>query len=162
MDSDRALREQLAQILDWGSAHMTIEDAVAGFPPEHMNGRPPNVPYTPWHLLEHIRRAQWDILDFCRNSDYVEMEWPRDYWPAPTEDADESKWNRTLEAFRADLAALKKMALDPGVDLFAPIPHGQGQTVLRELLLVADHNAYHLGEFAILRQVMGSWPAEHA
>lgn len=161
MDSDRALREQLARILDWGSAHMTLEQAVADFPPEYMNVRPPNVPYTPWQLLEHIRLAQWDILDFCRNPNYVEMEWPKAYWPAPGEEADQTRWNATLEAFRADLAALREMALDATVDLFVPIPHGQGQTILREILLVADHNTYHLGEFAILRQVMGSWPAGH-
>lgn len=161
MDQDRALRDHLAGMLDWGSAHMTLEEAVADFPLEYMNVRPPNVSYTPWHLLEHIRIAQWDILDFCRNPDYKEMEWPKEYWPAEGESADEARWNETLREFRADLEELKHLAMDPNTDLYAPIPHGQGQTILRELQVVADHNAYHTGEFAILRQVTGSWPPGH-
>lgn len=161
MNQDTQLRDQLAGLLDWEGAHMNLEQAVADFPPEAMNVRPPNVSYTPWQLLEHIRIAQWDILDFCRNPDYREMEWPREYWPPEGETADEARWNESLRGFRADLQDLKRLALDPEVDLYAPIPHGQGQTILRELLLVADHNAYHVGEFAILRQVMGTWPRGH-
>ncbi len=161
MERDLALREQLARALDWGSAHMTLEQAVAEFPLEYMNVRPPNVAYTPWQLLEHVRIAQRDILDFARNPSYVEMEWPREYWPPQGENASGERWNETLRGIRSDLEELKRLATDPSIDLNAPIPHGQGQTVLRELLLVADHNAYHLGEFAILRQVMGSWPAGH-
>ncbi len=161
MSQDAALRQQLVRLLDWGDAHMTLDEAVADFPSEYMNVRPPNVPYTPWHLLEHIRIAQWDILDFCRNPNYQEMEWPKEYWPARDEKADQAKWDETLRQFQSDQEELKRLATDPSVDLYARIPHGQGQTILREILLVADHNAYHIGEFAILRQIMGSWPKGH-
>ncbi len=161
MSQDAPMRQQLVRLLDWGDAHMTLDEAVADFPPEYMNARPPNVPYTPWHLLEHIRIAQWDILDFCRNPNYQEMEWPREYWPARDEKADQARWDETLRQFRSDREELQRLATDPSVDLYARIPHGQGQTILREILLVADHNAYHIGEFAILRQIMGSWPKGH-
>jgi hypothetical protein len=157
MKEEALLRNQLVSLLDWGDAHMRFEEAVRDFPREFMNARPPNVPYTPWHLLEHIRIAQWDILDFIRNPNYAEMEWPKEYWPDRNEQADQARWDATLEAFHSDREALKRLASDPATDLYAPIPHGQGQTILREILLVADHNAYHLGEFAILRQVMDSW-----
>lgn len=157
MDMDKALREQLLHLLRGGNAHLSFDDAVADFPMDAINRRPPNVPYTPWHLLEHLRLAQWDILDFIRNPDYQEMKWPDDYWPAPDAEADSAAWERTLTAFRADLKAVEDLVNDPQTDLAAKIPHGDGQTILREILLVADHNAYHIGEFAILRQVMGTW-----
>jgi hypothetical protein len=140
---------------------MTFDEAVANFPMERINDRAPNVPYSPWHLLEHMRIAQWDILDFVRNPNYAEMRWPDDYWPAPDATADAAAWNETLRAFRADFEAVCALVSDPATDLYATIPHGDGQTILREALLVADHNAYHTGEFAILRQVMGTWPADH-
>lgn len=157
METEKALRQQLLHLLRGGNAHMTFDEAVVDFPISAINERPPNVPYTPWHLLEHLRRAQWDILDFIRNSNYQEMQWPDDYWPAPDATADAAAWEQTLTAFRADRTAIEAIADDPQTDLFAPIPHGDGQTILREILLVADHNAYHIGEFAILRQVMGTW-----
>jgi hypothetical protein len=159
MDADKTLRDELLHLLRGGNAHMSFDEAVADFPMDRINERPPNVPYSPWHLLEHLRRAQWDILDFTRNPQYQEMKWPDDYWPAPDATADEAAWNATLAAFRADLTAVEQIASDPQTDLAARIPHGTGQTVLREILLVPDHNAHHLGEFAILRQVMGTWPA---
>ncbi|MHB8647908.1 MAG: DinB family protein [Thermomicrobiales bacterium] len=157
MDGDKALREQLLHLLRGGNAHLTFDEAVADFPMTAINARPPNVPYTPWHLLEHLRLAQWDILDFIRNPNYREMKWPEEYWPAPDAEADAAAWEQTLAAFRADLKAIEAIASDPSTDLAATIPHGDGQTILREILLVADHNAYHIGEFAILRQVMGTW-----
>jgi hypothetical protein len=138
---------------------MPFEDAVKDFPAEFMNVRPPNVSYTPWHLLEHVRITQWDILDYIRNPNYVYIEWPRDYWPAEGEVADQARWNATLDAFYADLAALKRIVSDRSMDLYAPLHGRADHTILREILVVADHNAYHVGEFAILRQVMGSWPA---
>lgn len=159
METDTALREHLLHLLRGGNAHMAFDQAVADFPMDRINERPPNVLYTPWHLLEHMRIAQWDILDFMRNPDYREMRWPDDYWPAPDATADEAAWKQTLAAFRADLKAVEEIARDPHTDLAATIPHGTGQIILREILLVADHNAYHLGEVAILRQVMGTWPA---
>ncbi len=154
---DTALREQLLHLLRGGNAHLAFDDAVADFPMEAINRRPPHVPYTPWHLLEHLRITQWDILDFIRNPHYQAIKWPDNYWPAPDTEADAAAWEQTLAAFRADLKAIEAIASDPQTDLAATIPHGDGQTVLREILLVADHNAYHIGEFAILRQVMGTW-----
>ena len=157
METDTALREQLLHLLRGGNAHMTFDEAVANFPMDAINWRPPNVPYTPWHLLEHLRRAQWDILDFIRNPNYREMQWPDDYWPAPDAQADTAAWEQTIATFHADLNAIEDLVNDPQTDLSATVPHGDGQTILREILLVADHNAYHIGEFAILRQVMGTW-----
>jgi hypothetical protein len=136
---------------------MTFDQAVANFPMERINNLPPSVPYTPWHLLEHIRIAQWDILEFIRDPDHFSPEWPKGYWPPTDEQADEIKWRKTISDFHADFRALQDMVEDPGTDLYLPLPHATGYTVLREILLVADHNAYHIGEFAILRQVMDAW-----
>ncbi|GAB4572958.1 MAG: DinB family protein [Anaerolineae bacterium] len=158
MSADSVLREQLLALLRGGNAHMTFDQAVADFPPEHYNTRPPNVDYSSWALLEHIRLAQWDILDFIRNPNYKWPQWPEDYWPAPDAVADEAAWQATLDGYRADLAALEALVQDPATDLHAPIPHAPDYTLLREILLVADHTAYHIGEFGILRQIMGTWP----
>jgi len=160
MTADQTLREPLMQFLRGGVAHMAFEEAVQDFPPEHYNTRPPHLDYTPWALLEHIRIAQWDILEFVRNPDHVSPPWPAGYWPAPDERADQARWDETIRQFQADYRDLQALAQDPTVDLTAPLPHAPGYTVLRELLLVIDHNAHHLGEFAILRQVMGTWPAD--
>ena len=154
MRTEEILRNHL---LCGGNAHMGFDNAVKEFPMEHINTRPPNVPYTPWHLLEHIRLAQWDILEFTRDPDHVSPPWPEGYWPSPDEEADAAMWQKTLQDFRADLASLQEMVEDPNTDLESDLPHAPGYTVLREILLVADHNAYHIGEFAILRQVMGTW-----
>jgi hypothetical protein len=156
---DEVIRQHLVRLLNWGDAHMTLDEAVADFPADHMNATPPNIEYSPWHLLEHIRLAQRDILEFVRNPAYVSPPWPLGYWPGKNERTDEAGWNRTIELIREDIEAFRKMASDPAIDLYSAIPHGDGQTVLREILLVADHNCYHLAEFATLRQVMGTWPA---
>jgi hypothetical protein len=160
MDKDAVLRQHVLNLLRGGQASMTFDEAVADFPMDRINDRAPNVPYTPWHLLEHMRIAQWDILDFSRNPDYTELKWPEEHWPAPDAKADGVAWNETLRAFHADFDAVCALVADPATDLYATIPHGTGQTILREALLVADHNAYHTGEFAILRQVMGTWPGK--
>jgi hypothetical protein len=157
MTDDNILREQLRQLLDGRNAHLTFDDALADFPLELINARPPNVPYTFWHLVEHLRIAQWDILDFCRNADYQHMEWPAGYWPAAEALATAEAWQRSVEAFRADRAELMAMIENPEVDLFAEFAHAPGYTLLREINVVADHNAYHIGELAILRQVMDAW-----
>jgi hypothetical protein len=157
MSADSVLREQLLALLRGGNAHLTFDQAVADFPLDQINTRPPNVPYTPWHLLEHIRIAQWDILEFTRDPKHVSPPWPKGYWPAPDAQADQAQWEKTLNDFRADLHALEEMVQDPNTDFFSDLPHAKGYTVLREVLLVADHNAHHLGEFAILRAVMGTW-----
>jgi hypothetical protein len=158
MTSDTVLRQQLLALLRGGNAHLTFEQAVADFPLDQINRRPPNVPYSPWHLLEHLRIAQWDILEFVRNPAHVSPPWPQGYWPRPEDEADAARWNQTIRDFCADLKAVEAIVQDPQTEFFADLPHAKGYTVLREVLLVADHNAYHIGEFAILRQVMGTWP----
>ncbi len=157
MNADSIVRKQLRDLLSGDHAHMPFDDAVKDFPPEQMNTRPPHVSYTPWHLLEHLRIAQWDILEFIRNPHHVSPSWPEGYWPAQDAQADVAAWERTVAAFRADLQALQAIVDDETADLYTPLPHGEGQTIMQELLVIADHNAYHIGEFAILRQVMGTW-----
>jgi hypothetical protein len=154
-----ALRQQLVRLLDGVDAHMPFEDAVRDFPDDAMNIRPPNVGYTPWHLVEHLRLTQADILDYVTNPGYVEPEWPREYWPDPSATATRVDWDATIAGFQTDLGALRELVLDDARDLFAVIPGTPGHTLLREVRVVADHNAYHVGELAILRQVMGTWPA---
>ena len=158
MSENQVMRDQLLALLRGGNAHLTFDQAVADFPAEQFNRRPPNVSYTPWHLLEHMRIAQSDILEFIQNPDHVSPPWPAGYWPAPEAQADEAQWQQTLDRFQADLQALEGLVTDSTTDLSAEIPHAPGYTIFREILLVADHNAYHIGEFAILRQVMGTWP----
>jgi hypothetical protein len=156
MRGDKALREQLAIFLGT-QAHMSLADAVKGFPLKDMNVRPPNVPYTFWHLLEHIRIAQWDIIDFIKNPDYEELEWPLGYWPAKNATATKKDWDETIARYRSDLKEIIALVKNPRTDLHAKIPHGDGQTILREAILIVDHSAYHIGEFAILRQVVTNW-----
>lgn len=138
---------------------MPFREAVANFPLERINDLFPNGTYSAWALLEHLRITQWDILDFITNSDYEYREWPKEYWPAQGAKATIEDWHKTIADFEKDLKELVQIARDPKTDLYAKIPHGTGQTILREVLLVADHNAYHIGEFAIMRQVMKTWPA---
>ena len=157
MDMDTIVREELRAHLQGGNAHMTFDEAVANFPREQMNTKPSIVPYTPWQLLEHIRMAQWDILECIRNPQYVSPPWPEGYWPAESLQVDEVAWEKTLVSFRADLQSLLVTVSDPKVNLYTPIPHGNGQNILREILVVADHNAYHISEFATFRQVMEAW-----
>ena len=157
MNSDDIVRQHVLKLLQGGNAHMTFDQAIDGFPPEAINALPPNVLYSPWHLLEHIRITQWDILEFVRDPDHVSPAWPEGYWPPKGQEADGSRWQDTIQAFRSDMEALEAMVQDPATDLYADLPHAAGYTVLREILLVADHNAYHIGEFTILRQIMGTW-----
>ena len=159
MAENDVLRQQLLDLVDGHGAHMPFDAAVAEFPDDAINRRAPNVSYTPWHLLEHLRITQRDILDYVRNRDYEAPNWPEDYWPAPEATTDRAGFDATLEAFRADAGALEAIVRDPSVDLLASLPGTPGHTILREVRLVGDHNAYHIGEFAILRQVMGTWPA---
>ncbi len=151
---DTRLRTHLKKLLDWHDAHATFEDAVDGIPPELRGKQPPGLPYSPWQLLEHMRLAQWDILDFCVNPDYHEGRFPDDYWPrdvAPQGD----EWEKSIAGFRKDVKALKKLA--DTADLAAKVPAGTGQTFLRELLLAADHTAYHTGELIVVRRLLGCW-----
>ena len=157
MESDKVVREQLLSLLRGGNAHMNFDQAVADFPIQNINTKPPNVSYTPWYLLVHLRIAQWDILEFIRDPKHVSPTWPEGYWPPENEEADQAKWEKTISDFQADMETLQDMVVDQQVDLYAPILHAPDYTILREILLVADHNAYHIGEFAILRQVMDNW-----
>lgn len=161
MDHDQELRTQLTALLTVRQAHMDLEDAVADFPPEHINTRPPNCTYTFWHLLEHLRICQRDILDYIRADDYEWLTFPDDLWPDPSTETDLAGWRRTVEQFLADRRALVAIIDDPNVDLFAPLPNsGEAKhTIVREIHIIASHNAYHTGELGILRQVMGLWPA---
>ncbi len=154
------LHEQLIGLLDGVGARMPFEEAVADFPDEAINAFPPNVEYTPWHLLEHIRLTQADILDYIVNRDYVERAWPTAFWPARDATATPARFAATIEAFLVDVAALRSIVADPATDLLATIPNTPGHTILREVRIVGEHNAYHVGEFAVLRQVMGTWPED--
>ena len=154
------LREDLLRLLEGDDAHMTFEDAVADFPDDAINRRPPNVDYTPWHLVEHLRITQWDILEYVRNPAWVSPDWPIGYWPDPSATAAPEQFGASVARFLEDRVALRDLVADPASDLLAPIPHTPGHTLLREVRIAADHNAYHVGEFAILRQVMGTWPAD--
>jgi uncharacterized damage-inducible protein DinB len=154
--NDDALRKQLTAILDWQSAHVGFDAAVDGIPAELRGVQPEGLPYSPWQLLEHMRLCQLDILEFCRNPAYQEppME---DYWPKTVAPPTSSSWDESISSFLNDREALKKMAADPRIDIFAAIPHGAGQTYLREILLVADHNAYHLGQLVAVQRLLGCW-----
>ncbi|HEX8244215.1 MAG TPA: DinB family protein [Longimicrobium sp.] len=156
-DHDAALREQLASLLTWSEAHAGFDKAVEGIPLELRGRTPAGLPYSPWQLLEHLRLAQHDILEFSRNPDYGEMRWPDDYWPDSPAPPSADAWDRSVAAYRADRQALQAMARDPAIDLFAEIPHGSGQTYIREILLAADHAAYHVGEIVAVRRMLGAW-----
>jgi hypothetical protein len=160
MTSDDTLRKHILWLLEGGDAHMGFQDAVADYPMDRINDLFPNGTYSAWALMEHLRITQWDILDFITNSNYRDMEWPKEYWPPQGRKATAEEWHKSIADFQSDLKELIKITRDPNTDLYAKIPHGSGQTILREMLLVADHNAYHIGEFAIMRQVMGTWPKD--
>jgi uncharacterized damage-inducible protein DinB len=155
--ADKSLREHLLYLLKGGGAHLNFEQAIADLPVELRDRKPPEAAHTVWQLFEHMRIAQWDILEFSRNPQHVSPDWPSGYWPTPGISPDQKAWEASVEAFRRDLRAMEKLVADPATDLFAKIPHGDGQTILREALLVADHNAYHLGQIVQLRRLLGAW-----
>ena len=159
MKEPDALRRHVADLLDGRNAHVDLEGAVAGLPARHRGVKPDGSPYTAWQLLEHIRIAQWDILEFSRNPKHVSPAWPEGYWPKTGAPPSPAAWTRSIRQVRADLDAMKKLVLSKKTDLFARIPHGDGQTLLREALLVADHNAYHVGQLVLLRRLLGAWKA---
>jgi hypothetical protein len=153
----RFMREQLLELLQGGGAHLTFDKAVKGLEPRLRGAKPKGQPHTPWRLVEHMRIAQRDILEFCRDARHVSPNWPDDYWPADNAPKSSAQWDRSVKSFRADLKAIQKMVKDPDTELLAPLPHGQGQTLFREAMLVADHNAYHLGQLVLIRRIIGSW-----
>jgi len=152
-----ALRKHVLELLAGKSAHADFDTAVAKFPLKRAGEKPEGAPYSAWQLLEHMRIAQWDILEFSRNPKHVSPAWPEGYWPDTESPPKNTAWSQSVRAFRADLKAMMDMVADPGRDLLARIPHGQGQTLLREALLVADHNSYHLGQFVMIRRLLGEW-----
>lgn len=157
MEKDAALRQHLLELLKGGSAHASLQDAIRDFPAELRGKRPKGSPHSPWELLEHMRIAQLDILEFSRDSRHKSPKWPEGYWPESPEPPDEKAWDRSVYSFCEELESMCALVADDATDLYARIPHGDGQTVLREALLVADHNAYHLGQLVLLRRMLGAW-----
>src|SRR5690242_6385760 len=158
MDNTAELRKHVIYVLNGGGAHVNIEAAMARFRAARRGKKSKGAPHTAWQLLEHMRIAQWDILEFSRNPKHVSPEFPAGYWPNSEAPPTDRAWNESLRKFRADLEAMVTLVSDPKTDLFAPIPHGDGQTILREALLAADHNAYHVGQLILLRRLLGAWP----
>ena len=158
LNADGDLRELVVYLLKGGGAHVHFMDALEGFPPGKYGTFADALPHTGWQLLEHARLAQWDILDFSRNPKHVSPAFPSGYWPKTPAPANEKAWAESVAAFQRDLEEMVHLVRSPRTDLFAKIPHGQGQTILREALLLADHNAYHLGQLVDLRRALGAWP----
>lgn len=157
MAEDKALREHLVKLLKGGDAHVTFENAIKDFPAALRGERLKGAEHSAWEVLEHLRIAQADILDFSINPQYKELEWPKEYWPETSAPPDAQGWDESVRAFEKDLKAMCALVENEKTDLFAKIPHGSGQTILREALVVADHNGYHLGEMVVLRRMLGAW-----
>jgi len=157
MDKDKSLREHVLSQLRGGQAHLTFDQAVANFPQKLRSQKVRNLPHTAWQILEHIRIAQWDILEFSRDATHVSPEWPSGYWPKTAAPPSRTAWNASVTSFQQDLRAMAQFVEDSATDLFARIPHGTGQTILREALLVADHNAYHIGQLVLIRRLLNAW-----
>jgi uncharacterized damage-inducible protein DinB len=158
MNPDKVLRENLINLLSSRQAHVDLETALTDFPPALRGKRPEGAAHTAWQLLEHIRLAQWDILQFSLDPEHVSPEFPAGYWPQKELPPDEAAWAGSVSQFQADLKAMVDLVSDPSTDLYSPIPHGTGQTILREALLVADHNAYHLGQLVVVRRLLDERP----
>jgi len=159
MAESDALRQHLLDLLRGRNAHADFDASVADFPSRLRGVKPPGAPHTAWQLLEHMRIAQSDILEFSREAKHKSPPWPEGYWPKTEAPPNAASWNNSLRSFRADLKAMAKLVADKKTDLFAKIPHGSGQTILREALLIADHNSYHLGQMVLLRRLLGTWKA---
>jgi DinB family protein len=157
-DHDQALRQHLVDLLKGGAAHVHFMDGVDGFPEAKRGAFIAELPHTGWQLLEHVRIAQWDILEFSRNPKHVSPGFPEGYWPKTPVPPDEGAWAKSVEAFQRDLQEMINLVKNPKTDLYTKIPHGSGQTILREALVLADHNAYHLGQLVDLRRALGEWP----
>jgi hypothetical protein len=158
MTDDEVVRQQLVALLRGGNAHLDFERAVSQFPFDYINRKAPNISFSPWELLEHMRICQWDILEFIHNPQYKSPPWPNGYWPTEGESADENTWQKTLNNFRRDLSSVEALMRDPNTNLYQSISHAPEYNIFREILLIADHNAYHLGELVILRKALSIWP----
>lgn len=157
MDSSQSLRKELDRLLSGEGAHADFDAAVADFPPKLRGARPAGSAHSAWEILEHLRIAQSDMLEFSRDPKHVSPEWPSGYWPKSPEPASDADWDKSVRQFKHDLAAMRKLVADPKSDLFALFSHGDGQSLLREAMQMADHNAYHVGEMIFLRRVLGCW-----
>jgi len=157
MEHDKQLREQVAKVMDWNEAHADLSAAISGLPAKLRGQVPDGLPYSAWQLLEHMRIALWDILEFSRDAKHKSPEWPEGYWPKKTAPPNDAAWEKSVSSIRENLEAMRKLINDPKQDLFAPIPHGSGQTLLRQALLIADHNAYHIGQLVLVRKALGAW-----
>jgi hypothetical protein len=155
---ESSLRKHVLDLLQGGSAHVGFDKVIAGIPAKLRGGKVPKIPHSPWMLLEHMRIAQWDILEFSRNRKHISPNWPEGNWPESEAPPSAAAWNNSAKKFRADLKAMENLVNNPKTDLFAKIPWGDGQTVLRQALLVADHNAYHVAQMVDLRRLLGIWP----
>lgn len=155
--SEKILREHLQKVLNWGDAHADWKSALAGIPAKARGAKPKGAPYSVWELLEHARLAQLDILEFCRNPKYASPEWPSGYWPKTSAPPSAAAWEKSVGEFFKGLEEMRSMIADPKIDLYAPIPWGDGQAILREALLLADHSAYHLGQIVLMRRLVGAW-----
>ncbi|HEX2919012.1 MAG TPA: DinB family protein [Edaphobacter sp.] len=159
-EKNAVLRQQLIELIKGGNAHIQFHKVVEDFPVELRGKRPTGAPHSPWEEMEHMRIAQWDILEFSRDPDHVSPDWPKGYWPESPEPPSEDAWERSIHSIRADMQSMCALIADDSADLYARIPHGSGHTLLREALLVADHNAYHLGQLVLLRRMLGAWKEE--
>ena len=155
--NDESLREHVVYLLEGGGAHAKFDDVIEDLPPSLRGVKPDKFPHTAWMLLEHLRLAQWDILEFSRNAKHISREWPKGYWPETEAPPSDEAWNKSIQQFRRDLKAMQHLVSNPKTDLLARIPWGDGQTILREALLVADHNAYHTAQVVDLRRLLGVW-----
>ena len=157
MEHDKLLRQQLAKLIDWNEAHGDLSTAVKDFPAKLRGQAPEGMPHSAWQLLEHIRLALWDILEFSRDAKHKSPKWPEGYWPKTAAPPSGKAWNESVKAILKLQEEFRKLVSDPAQDLFKPLPHGEGQTLLREVLLAADHGAYHLGQLVVVRRALGAW-----
>jgi len=151
------VREQIINLLKGGQAHLTLDDTLKGFPEKLRGVKPPGAPHSAWQLLEHLRIAQLDILEFSRDAKHVSPKWPEGYWPTNDKPPTDAQWKKCVSAIKKDLQTMQRLVEDPRTDLYSKIPHGTGQNILREALLIADHNAYHLGQLLLVRRLLGAW-----
>ena len=157
-DQDRSLRKHLVDLLKGGNAHAKFDEVISGIPTKLRGQKPTNLPHSPWMLLEHLRIGQWDILEFSRDKKHVSPDWPEGYWPRTVAPPSSAAWSASIKNFRKDVKAMQNLVTNPKIDLHARIPWGEGQTILRQALLVADHNAYHLAQLVDVRRLLGAWP----
>ena len=155
--NSKQLREHLLYLLNGGGAHARFDDVVKNWPEDLRSAEPNGLPHSAWMLVDHLRLAQWDIIEFSRNSKHTSPEWPKGYWPKTEAPPSAAAWNKSVQQFRKDLKSMQALVANPKTDLYARIPWGDGQTILREALLLADHNAYHLGQLVNVRRLLGAW-----